>query len=71
MRDERYYQRLNQIREKYGYLNDIDPEQDLRKMGERREHMPSTLQQPPLLHHYRDGYQVPKQQNHNAANALL
>ena len=25
MRDERYYQRLNEIREKYGYLNGFGP----------------------------------------------
>jgi hypothetical protein len=39
MRDERYYQRLHQIREKYGYLNELNgmnPEQEIRQGSYKR-----------------------------------
>jgi hypothetical protein len=73
MRDERYYQRLNQIREKYGYINDINPEQEIRKIAEKRDHFPGPLHQPPILNHYLDGYQLPakQQQNQTTTNVFL
>lgn len=36
MRDERYYQRLNQIREKYGYRGDKNPEEEMRQIAPKR-----------------------------------
>jgi hypothetical protein len=42
-------------------------------MAEKRDFVPSTLHQTPILHQYQDVYQMaPKQQqNQNAINTLL